>query len=271
MKDLTVFNRHGQLYTDSREVARMVGKDHKHLLRDISDYLITMGKSPKLDPSTFFISSTYKQAGNGKENPCYLITKKGCEFVANKLTGEKGVIFTAAYVNAFHAMEDKLSGKLPTKPEHKKLPLASFNHLMEINIRQMKAANEPATHIAAWTNGMTRDALAPFGIQVPALPDLMPTTYDATEIAQKLGVFSTSGKPHPQVITAIIKQIGIAPEDTFTTETTAHGGRKDVPDVRYAESVLKDVKGWLEYRNYPNPVELGKSYRVIYRSEAVGK
>jgi len=50
MNDLTVFNRGGQLYTDSRDVAEMVGKDHKHLLRDISDYLITMGKSPKLDP-----------------------------------------------------------------------------------------------------------------------------------------------------------------------------------------------------------------------------
>ena len=105
---LNVFMKGNNLYTDSREVAKMVGKDHKHLLRDIDGYIRVLSKSPKLDPSNFFVSSTYKQAGNGKENPCYLITKKGCEFVANKLTGQKGILFTATYINAFHLMEDKL-------------------------------------------------------------------------------------------------------------------------------------------------------------------
>ena len=154
MSDLAIFNHDGKLYTDSREVAKMIGKDHAHLMRDIDGYISVLGQS-KIGFSDFFVKSTYRSSQN-KELPCYNITKKGCEFVANKLTGNKGITFTAIYVNAFHAMEDKLSGKLPTKPEHKKLPLASFNHLMEINIRQMKAANEPATHIAAWTNGMTR-------------------------------------------------------------------------------------------------------------------
>lgn len=27
--------------------------------------------------------------------------------VANKLTGEKGILFTAAYVNAFHALQEQ--------------------------------------------------------------------------------------------------------------------------------------------------------------------
>lgn len=40
-----------------------------------------------------------------------LINKKGCEMVANKLTGEKGVIFTAKYVNRFAEMEQKI--KIP--------------------------------------------------------------------------------------------------------------------------------------------------------------
>ena len=41
--------------------------------------------------------------------PCYRITKKGCEFIAHKLTGVKGTEFTARYVNRFHEMENKLS------------------------------------------------------------------------------------------------------------------------------------------------------------------
>lgn len=35
--------------------------------------------------------------------------KKGCEFLANKFTGEKGVLFTARYINRFHEMQDILS------------------------------------------------------------------------------------------------------------------------------------------------------------------
>lgn len=37
MNNLTVFEQNGQLLTDSREVAMMVGKDHAKLLRDIKD------------------------------------------------------------------------------------------------------------------------------------------------------------------------------------------------------------------------------------------
>lgn len=36
---------------------------------------------------------------------------------------------------------------------------------------------------------MPRDLLALFGISVPALPDAVPPTYDATEIAKKLGIY----------------------------------------------------------------------------------
>jgi Rha family phage regulatory protein len=260
MNELTVFSRHGQLYTDSRDVAKMIGKEHKHLLRDIDGYISILGQS-KIGLSDFFIRSTYTSSQN-KQLPCYLITKKGCEFVANKLTGEKGVIFTAAYVNAFHTMEDKLIGKSFRK---KSLPLASVNHMLEINIRQMKAANQPAEQIALWTNGITREALAPFGIDVPVLPSPVVRSYDATEIAKKIGVLSKSGNPHAQAVTAIIKAAGIAPDETFTTETTAHSGTKNVPDVRYKAPVLDRVRDWLEGHDFPNPISLGgKNYNVVY-------
>lgn len=109
MNDLKVFQFGNEDVVDSREVAEMIGKDHAHLLRDIGGYIEVMGKNPKLDSSNFFIQSTYRQSGNGKENPCYLLTKKGCDMVANKMTGEKGVLFTAAYVTAFERMRERLS------------------------------------------------------------------------------------------------------------------------------------------------------------------
>ena len=84
----------------------MVGMRHADLMRSIDRYIDVMGKNAKLRSSNFFIERTYKQAGNGKEVKRYDITKKGCEMVANKLTGEKGILFTAEYVERFNQMEE---------------------------------------------------------------------------------------------------------------------------------------------------------------------
>lgn len=82
----------------------MVGKEHKELLRDIRRYFEQLGES-KIALTDFFTESTYRTNQN-KELPCYLVTKKGCEFIAHKLTGIKGTKFTALYINRFHEMED---------------------------------------------------------------------------------------------------------------------------------------------------------------------
>ena len=89
---------------DSREVAEMVGKGHKELLRDIRRYCEQLGES-KIALTDFFTESTYKTEQN-KTMPCYLVSKKGCEFIAHKLTGVKGTEFTAKYINRFHDMEE---------------------------------------------------------------------------------------------------------------------------------------------------------------------
>lgn len=93
-------------YIDSREVAEIVGKEHSMLLRDIRRYIEQLGQS-KIAQSDFFTESTYRNSQN-KTQPCYLVTKKGCEFIAHKLTGIKGTKFTATYINRFHEMEDTL-------------------------------------------------------------------------------------------------------------------------------------------------------------------
>lgn len=93
----------------SMEVAEMVEKEHNKLLRDIRSYSKQLDEA-KIGQSDFFTESTYVNA-RGKEYPCYLVTKKGCEFIAHKLTGVKGTAFTARYINRFHEMEDKLESK----------------------------------------------------------------------------------------------------------------------------------------------------------------
>ena len=106
MKELTLINENGKLYADSREIAEMIGKLHKHLLRSINNYVEILTSS-KLDSLDFFIKASYVDS-KGETRPCYKLTRKGCDMVANKLTGEKGVLFTAEYVTKFEQMEKQI-------------------------------------------------------------------------------------------------------------------------------------------------------------------
>lgn len=104
MNNLTVFEQNGQLLTDSREVAMMVQRRHDHLIRDIKGYVKHLTDA-NFGVSEYFIESEYKDS-TGRTLPCYLCTKKGCDMIANKMTGKKGVIFTATYIEAFEKMKD---------------------------------------------------------------------------------------------------------------------------------------------------------------------
>lgn len=101
----------------SMEVAEMVEKEHSKLLRDIRRYTKQLGESnfgqssddegAKILPSDFWIEDSYLNSQN-KLQPCYKITKLGCEFIAHKTTGAKGTAFTAKYIVRFHQMEEAL-------------------------------------------------------------------------------------------------------------------------------------------------------------------
>lgn len=107
MNQLTIRNKNGKFVADSREVAEMTGVRHANLMRSISSYIQIL-ENAKLSSQDFFIPSTYKIEGNNKTYDCFDLTRKGCDMVANKMTGEKGVLFTAMYVTKFEEMEKYL-------------------------------------------------------------------------------------------------------------------------------------------------------------------
>jgi len=96
----------------SNEVAEMIGTTNGELMKSIRTYIgyLAEGEIPSGD---FFIDSTYKDSNN-QERPNYLLTKQGCELVSNKLTGPKGVQFTAKYVSRFNQMEEHIKEQLDT-------------------------------------------------------------------------------------------------------------------------------------------------------------
>ncbi|WP_074438728.1 Rha family transcriptional regulator [Clostridioides difficile] len=115
MNNLTIIKQNNKYLVESREVAELIEKDHNQLLRSIRGYISVLKQSAKLHTDDFFIESTYKNENNQKY-PCYLLTKKGCDMVANKMTGEKGIIFTAIYVTKFEEMEQELKEQQPKLP-----------------------------------------------------------------------------------------------------------------------------------------------------------
>lgn len=88
----------------SVEVAEMVRKPHNDLMKDIRRYTSQFNEG-NISHVEFFTENTYLDK-KGQERPCYLVTKKGCEFIAHKLTGVKGTEFTAKYINRFHELEE---------------------------------------------------------------------------------------------------------------------------------------------------------------------
>lgn len=145
MNELTIIENNGILVIDSREVAEMLGKRHSDLLRDIEKYIETMKESQnaKLRSDNFFIESSYR-SGTGKEYKCYLLTRKGCDMVANKTTGRDGIIFTAVYVEKFHDMESKLvqNYKLPATYKEALLGLVEKIEENEELTRQLEYKEE---------------------------------------------------------------------------------------------------------------------------------
>ena len=114
----TIQNEQGELIPviDSREVARMLEKPHKEILRYIEGdknsgviSIVDCLVKAEASLSDYFIESSY--LNNNKKGRCYLVTKKGYELLGNKQQGEKGMLFSIAYVERFNAMEKELKSK----------------------------------------------------------------------------------------------------------------------------------------------------------------
>lgn len=146
MPDLKLIVKDNEILADSRDVAEMITKRHDHLLRDIKNYMSVIGKT-NFGGAEFFIESYYNDS-QGKPRLHYFLTKKGCDMVANKMTGEKGILFTATYVTKFEEMEKQLRQpyKLPgnykeallqlVEKEEQKERLATENKMLEQRVAE---------------------------------------------------------------------------------------------------------------------------------------
>ena len=175
-------------YADSRQVAELVDKRHSDLCRDIAKYADIVSTNAELRSLDFFIESSYVDK-KGETRKCYLLTKKGCDMVANKMTGEKGVLFTATYIDKFYEMEHRLkSGTAKPLDESKTKRLA----IMERNAKVREAALW--AKLAEGSSGTYQQVCKAYAANTLAEKDVVilakatEKTYSATEIGKMLGV-----------------------------------------------------------------------------------
>lgn len=230
----------------SMEVAEMVEKRHTDLLRDIRTYIdqIEEINERKIASVDFFLENTYLDK-KGEERPCYLITRKGCEFIANKLTGVKGTKFTASYINRFHEMERVI-----------KENIAPIQNLEELKVRaqleraeamKLNAKTRMFNTIMKTTNNKV---LSPVAVEVFGLKAIeqitgidmgqhlpqVPKTYSATEIGNMLGVSSN-------MIGTLAKNHNLKTEENgIWVMDKSKSSSKEVSTFRYFENAINIFK-----------------------------
>lgn len=173
-----------QKFIDSREVAEMVGKQHNELLKDIRRYAEQLGEG-KIPQSDFFTESTYVNSQN-KKMPCYQVTKKGCEFIAHKLTGVKGTEFTAKYINRFHEMEDAIKAHIPTGNELIALAVVEAQKLLAQKEEEIKQLEDSVQQMDKVITELTPKA--DYADRILSSNDCM----TVTQIAQDYGLSAVS-------------------------------------------------------------------------------
>ncbi|GAA0715543.1 hypothetical protein GCM10008904_32530 [Paraclostridium ghonii] len=111
MRNLQLVNNE-EIRISTRDIAEMLEMRHDSILVKLDGRkdrrgIIDILTDHQLTVSDYFIENTYIDA-SGKSNKEYLVSKMGCDFLANKFQGEKGMIFTAKYVKKFHTMQNTL-------------------------------------------------------------------------------------------------------------------------------------------------------------------
>ncbi|AWN66984.1 Rha family transcriptional regulator [Lactococcus lactis subsp. lactis] len=108
----------------SLEVAEMVGREHNNVLKDIRNIIEQIGAVKNYH--TYFVEDVYKDI-QGKERPCFKLTKKGCELFGGRMSGAKGTHFAMDYIERFNQMEQHIKQQTSNlSPE-----LQMFNQLFQ--------------------------------------------------------------------------------------------------------------------------------------------
>lgn len=113
----------GQPVVSSRYVAKVFGKRHDVILRNISNIIETSADLNKEFTDHNFVVSEYKDT-TGRKLPEYLLTRDGFTLLVMGFTGKKAFEFKVAYIQRFNQMEEYILTRNSMKLEFPELTKA---------------------------------------------------------------------------------------------------------------------------------------------------
>ena len=173
---------------DSREVAEMMEVQHKHLLEKI-DGINKDFVAENVATKKYWEESTFENRGKQYRN--YLITKRGCEFLAHKTTGTKGNLFTDKYMDRFEQMKEYIEDEVKTINNEKPSRLEEMETETKLNNSQTRKANSLMRIHKQCNDPIVKELLFKKAIETltgKKLIDNTKKTYSAEEIGKKFGI-----------------------------------------------------------------------------------
>lgn len=103
MTEIKIYDQNGKQITNSKNVAEVFKKEHRHVLRDIEK----LDCSNEFRQSNFGLSSYISE--QNKQLPCVDMTKDGFTFLCMGYRGEKAAQFKEAYIAEFNRMAESIN------------------------------------------------------------------------------------------------------------------------------------------------------------------
>jgi anti-repressor protein len=127
---VSFYDCNGQKMVSSRDVAENFEKEHKDVIRAVENI-----KAQNCALTSMFFKTTYT-AGTGKAYPMYLMNRDGFSLLAMGFTGSKAMEWKLKYIQAFNAMERKL-----TTPESDEMILSRAVLIANKKVEQLQSTN----------------------------------------------------------------------------------------------------------------------------------
>lgn len=169
-----------QVVTDSRKVAEVFGKEHKHVLDSIRQILVAENSATK-----FFYETEHEY--RGQKFPMYLMNRDGFSLLVMGFTGAKAMKWKIKYIEAFNTMEKLLKEQQrPAKPLDVTKQMRAEAMLNNSQARKAKLLYEIAK---STSNNLYRQAGEALAVNMLAGQRVMPMPEAEQRPNHELGYF----------------------------------------------------------------------------------
>ena len=209
-----VFVQGNRVMTDSSTVARVFGKNHAAVLRDVRHILETVDHEWGI---TNFVETPYVHPQNGQTYNQYIMTEDGFTLLVMGYTGTEAMRFKLNYIQAFRALEAQVHRGTPAPLTRLQLiELARDAELARLALEEQNA-----------------ELSAKLDEQAPKV-SLYDVAMQAVN-AQPIGTIAKVLNIGPNKLFAWLREEGIL---------MSHGARYNLPKAEYMD------RGYFEVREY---------------------